>query len=89
MNVLLLYFLFVNCFTFILTGFDKFQAQRQRRRIPEIILFFLAFIGGTIGLLTGMFFFHHKTGKITFIMKFTYVILVQLVVIYLKMTHNI
>lgn len=89
MKVLLLYFLFVNCFTFLLTGYDKFQARRHRRRIPEIVLFLLAFFGGTIGLLTGMFFFNHKTAKITFIMKFSYIILVQIVVIYLKMTHKI
>lgn len=89
MKVLLLYFLFVNCFTFLLTGYDKFQARRHKRRIPEIILFLLAFIGGTIGLLTAMFFFRHKTAKTTFIMKFSYVIIVQIVVIYLKMTNNI
>ncbi|WET00634.1 DUF1294 domain-containing protein [Flavobacterium sp. YJ01] len=89
MKVLLLYFLFINFTTFLLTGYDKFQARRHRRRIPEFILFLLAFIGGTIGLLTGMFFFRHKTGKITFIMKFSYIIIVQIVVIYLKMTNNI
>lgn len=89
MKVLLLYFLFVNCFTFLLTGYDKFQARRNRRRIPEIVLFLFAFIGGTIGLLAGMFFFRHKTAKITFIMKFSYVIIVQIVVIYLKMTNYI
>jgi len=89
MKVLLLYFLFINCFTFLLTGYDKFQARRHRRRIPEIVLFLFAFFGGTIGLLIGMFFFRHKTGKTTFIMKFSYVIIVQIVVIYLKMTNNI
>ncbi|WJS95762.1 DUF1294 domain-containing protein [Flavobacterium johnsoniae] len=89
MKVLLLYFLFINFITFLLTGYDKFQARRHRRRIPEFILFLLAFVGGTIGLLTGMFFFRHKTAKITFIMKFSYIILVQIVVIYLKMTQKI
>jgi uncharacterized membrane protein YsdA (DUF1294 family) len=89
MKVLLLYFLFINSFTFIITGFDKFQAQRHRRRIQEISLLLLAFIGGTIGLLTGMLFFRHKTAKVTFIMKFIYIIVVQIVVIYLKITHNI
>ncbi|MFD2942277.1 DUF1294 domain-containing protein [Flavobacterium notoginsengisoli] len=89
MTVLLLYFLIINIFTFLITGYDKFQARRHNRRIPESVLFILAFIGGTIGLLTGMFFFRHKTSKTTFIMKFSYIIIVQIVVIYLKMTHNI
>ncbi|MBB4800847.1 uncharacterized membrane protein YsdA (DUF1294 family) [Flavobacterium nitrogenifigens] len=89
MKVLLLYFLFVNCFTFLLAGYDKFQARRHRRRIPESVLFIMAFIGGSVGLLIGMFFFRHKTAKTTFIMKFSYIILVQIVVIYLKMTQKI
>ncbi|SFC55282.1 DUF1294 domain-containing protein [Flavobacterium phragmitis] len=89
MKVLLLYFLFVNSLTFLLTGYDKFQARRHNKRIPESTLFVLAFIGGSIGLLTGMFFFRHKTSKTTFIMKFLYIILVQAVLIYLKLTHNI
>ena len=89
MTVLLLYFLIINIFTFLITGYDKFQARRHNRRIQESVLFILAFIGGTIGLLTGMFFFRHKTSKTTFIMKFSYIIIVQIVVIYLKMTHNI
>ncbi|KAF2511347.1 DUF1294 domain-containing protein [Flavobacterium foetidum] len=89
MKVLLLYFLFVNSLTFLLVGYDKFQARRHNRRIPESVLFILAFIGGTIGLLTGMFFFRHKTSKTTFIMKFLYIILVQGVLIYLKWTNNI
>lgn len=89
MKVLLLYFLFVNFLTFIVAGYDKFQAQRHRRRIPEITLLLLAFVGGTIGLLIGMLFFRHKTAKTTFIMKFCYIILVQIVIIYLKLTHNI
>ncbi|MFB9078092.1 DUF1294 domain-containing protein [Flavobacterium procerum] len=89
MKVLLLYFLFVNSITFLLTGYDKFQARRHNSRIPESALFILAFIGGSIGLLIGMFFFRHKTSKTTFIMKFLYIILVQAVLIYLKLTHNI
>jgi len=89
MKVLLLYFLFVNVLTFIITGYDKFLARRNKRRIQEAALFFLAFIGGTIGLFAGMLFFRHKTSKTTFIMKFLYIILVQVVIIYLKYTHNI
>lgn len=89
MKVLLPYFLLINSLTFIITGYDKFQAKRGGRRIQESILFILAFIGGTIGLLAGMFFFRHKIAKTTFVMKFLYIILVQIVIIYLKLSHNI
>lgn len=80
MTVLLLYFLIINIFTFLITGYDKFQARRHNKRIPESVLFILAFVGGTIGLLTGMFFFRHKTSKSSFIIKFGVIFLIQIVV---------
>jgi len=89
MKVLLLYFLFVNFLTFILAGYDKFQSKRHERRIPEITLFLFAFFGGTIGLLAAMFFFRHKIAKTSFVMKFCYIILVQIVIIYLKYNNKI
>lgn len=70
-------------------GYDKFLARKQKRRIPENTLFFLAFIGGTIGLLTAMLIFRHKTAKTSFIVKFAGIILIQIVVIYLKINHKI
>ncbi|CAD0005962.1 DUF1294 domain-containing protein [Flavobacterium chungangense] len=89
MEVLLLYFLFVNVLEFIITGYDKFLARKQKRRIPENTLFFLAFIGGSIGLLTAMLIFSHKTAKTSFIIKFIGIILIQIVIIYLTINHKI
>ncbi|WP_269234073.1 DUF1294 domain-containing protein [Flavobacterium flavigenum] len=89
MEVLLLYFLFVNVLEFIITGYDKFLARKQKRRIPENTLFFLALIGGSIGLLTAMLIFRHKTAKTSFIVKFFVIILVQILLIYLKLTNKI
>jgi uncharacterized membrane protein YsdA (DUF1294 family) len=88
MEVLLLYFLFVNVLEFIITGYDKFLARKQKRRIPENTLFFLALTGGSIGLLTGMLIFRHKSAKTSFIVKFTGIVLVQ-VVVYFKLTYKI
>ncbi len=89
MEVLLIFFLVVNVLEFIITGYDKFLARKQKRRIPENTLFFLAFIGGTIGLLTAMLIFRHKAAKTSFIIKFVGIILIQIVVIYLKLTDEI
>ena len=83
MSILLPYFLFVNIIVFILAGYDKYQARKSKRRIPENTLFFLEAIGGTIGLLTAMFIFRHKTSKTSFIVKFTLIVLIQIVLIYL------
>lgn len=89
MKVLLLYFLIINVLEFIIAGYDKFLARKQKRRIPENTLFFLALIGGTIGLLTAMLIFRHKTAKTSFIIKFAGIFLIQIVVIYLKISHKI
>ncbi|TDW50221.1 uncharacterized membrane protein YsdA (DUF1294 family) [Flavobacterium sp. 270] len=88
MKVLLIYFLVVNVFEFAIAGFDKSMAIKQKRRIPENTLFFLAFIGGTIGLLTAMFLFTHKTSKFSFIAKFAGIILIQVAVAYLIFTYK-
>lgn len=89
MEVLLVYFLVINILEFIITGYDKYLARKQKRRIPENTLFFLALIGGTIGLLTAMLLFKHKTSKTSFIAKFAGIILIQIVVIYLIINHKI
>jgi uncharacterized membrane protein YsdA (DUF1294 family) len=83
MEVLLLYFLFVNIIVFILAGYDKNQARKNKRRIPENTLFFFEAIGGTTGLLLAMLFFRHKTSKTSFIIKFSLILLIQVVLIYL------
>nr|WP_199002705.1 DUF1294 domain-containing protein [Flavobacterium sp. ASV13] len=89
MEVLLLYFLFVNIIVFILAGYDKYQARKNKQRIPENTLFFLEAVGGTIGLLLAMLFFRHKTGKSSFIVKFSFILFLQIVLVYLKLAGKI
>lgn len=89
MKVLLIYFLIVNILLFILAGYDKYLARKNKRRIPENTLFFLEAIGGTIGLLIAMLFFRHKTSKPSFIIKFGIILLLQIVLVYLKLTGKI
>lgn len=89
MEILLLYFLFINIFVFILAGYDKYLARKNKRRISENTLFFLEAIGGTIGLLFAMLLFRHKTSKTSFIVKFTGIFLIQIALVYLKLTHKI
>ena len=62
--MILVYYLFaVNTFAFILYGLDKSYARKNKRRIPEATLLFLAWIGGSIGAFLGMHIFRHKTQK--------------------------
>lgn len=89
MEILLLYFLFISIVVFILAGYDKYLARKNKRRIPENTLFFLEAIGGTIGLLLALLFFRHKTSKTSFIVKFSGIFLIQIVLVYLKLTDKI
>ena len=49
--------------TFLLYGYDKFQAKNDGWRVPERVLLLLGIFGGAIGGLIGMQVFHHKTRK--------------------------
>ncbi len=89
MEILLLYFLFISIVVFILAGYDKYLARNNKRRIPENTLLFLEAIGGTIGLLLALLFFRHKTSKTSFIVKFSGIFLIQIVLVYLKLTDKI
>ena len=81
MKVLLLSFLSINSIVFILAGYDKYSAKRNKRRIPENTLFFLEAIGGTIGLLLAMLLFRHKTTKSSFLWKFFGILIFQLLLV--------
>ena len=51
----------LNVITFLIYAIDKWQAKKNRWRIPESILLLLAVLGGSIGALMGMKIWHHKT----------------------------
>ncbi len=53
----------LNFISFLLFGYDKFQAKRGGWRIPERVLLGLSLFGGGIGALAGMQVFRHKTRK--------------------------
>lgn len=62
----LLILFIANIIAFIIYAIDKWQATRNKWRIPELILLLLAFLGGAFGALCAMILFQHKTQKIVF-----------------------
>lgn len=62
-EVLLVYLLIINIFTFLLYGADKYKARRGEWRIKEAVLLGLAAIGGSPAAWIAMYMFHHKTRK--------------------------
>ena len=61
--VYLAYMLSLNSVLFSFYAYDKVQAKIGGRRIPELILHFLAVIGGPVGGIAGQWLFHHKVRK--------------------------
>ena len=53
--------------TFLLYGFDKAQSKSSGRRIPEVVLHWLALLGGFPGGWAGRSVFRHKTRKASFV----------------------
>ena len=83
MNEALMYFcIVINIITFLVFGYDKWQAKNNKRRISEFHLLLLTAIGGTIGGLLGMNFFKHKTNKFSFILNFYAIAILQIVLLY-------
>jgi uncharacterized membrane protein YsdA (DUF1294 family) len=56
----------INIIALCMMGYDKRQAVRGGRRVPEKRLFLAAFIGGAAGILIGMRWFRHKTKHAAF-----------------------
>lgn len=74
-----LYFLLaINVITLILFGVDKLKAKKHWWRIPEATLLIMAGISGTIGALSGMYLFHHKTMHKKFYIGVPSILLLQI-----------
>ncbi len=57
-----------NIAVFALYGADKARAKTRRRRVPESVLLWTAFLFGSVGATAGIFLFRHKTNHIKFIL---------------------
>jgi len=62
---------------FLLFGFDKWRAGRERgRRLAEATLLWTCALGGWPGGLLGLLIFRHKSAKASFQLKFAGVFLI-------------
>ncbi|WP_283421270.1 DUF1294 domain-containing protein [Chryseobacterium profundimaris] len=73
----------ISIITFIIFGIDKRKAIKHQRRISENILLTFTFFGGTIGALLGMLIFRHKISKRSFLLKFSGIVIIQIMLVYL------
>lgn len=72
----------INLFTFVLFGFDKWNAADGTWRVRERTLWLFSLLGGSVGALLAMHVFRHKTKKGSFQFVMALIIAVQLAVAY-------
>ena len=88
-RILLIYLAVVNILTIIVFGVDKMNAKSNRQRVRIVTLLGLAFSGGSVGALIGMYGFHHKTKKAYFTVGVPLILLMQVVVLFYVMNMGI
>ena len=79
MKLLLVYLLLVNAIGLLLMRTDKNNARKKLWRIPERLLIGIAITGGSLGILLGMYLFHHKTRHKKFTVTVPFLFLLQTV----------
>ena len=55
LNIIYIYLLLINILTFVIFGIDKLRAIFNKHRIKEAKLFYLCFLGGSIGSLLAIY----------------------------------
>lgn len=84
-NFLVKYLIVLNVISFVAFAIDKLNAIKGRSRIRILTLLGLAFAGGSIGSLFGMYLFRHKIRKDYFAVGIPLIIVMQIVVIFYLM----
>ena len=79
MKLLLAYLLIINAAGLLLMLTDKWKARKNRRRIPEATLMTVAALGGSTGILLGMYLFRHKTLHHKFTLGIPLILALQIV----------
>ena len=84
-KILMIYLGIINVITFLAFAIDKLHAVKGKRRIRIITLLGLAFVGGSLGALLGMYTLRHKTKVYYFTVGVPLIMIMQAVVMFFVM----
>ena len=79
MKYIAIYLLLINALAFLLMLIDKIKAKKNLWRIPEKALILTAALGGSVGALTGMYLFRHKTKHLKFTIGIPVILALQII----------
>ena len=74
-------FVILNVLAYLIIHFDKRNSRSGKKRVSEASLLTMAAIGGSIGILVGMFVYRHKTRKKRFSLGVPLIIAMQILLI--------
>ncbi len=80
-NLFLFYLLIINIASFYAMYIDKKKAINHEYRISENTLIVLSLVGGSLGILLGMYRFHHKTKKNKFKIGVPIILIIQMLIL--------
>lgn len=75
---ILLVLIIINVVGVVIVALDKYKAIKHKWRIPERNIFFVAILGGAVGVYTGMLIFRHKTRHWKFMIGVPAILVVQM-----------
>ena len=76
----MIYLVIINVLGFLIMGLDKAKAKKQKYRISENTLLFVALMGGSLGSYLGMYCFHHKTKHVKFYIGMPLILFIQILI---------
>lgn len=82
MKILLYYLLIINLYGIFLMYSDKKKSIKGKWRVPEANLFFIALIFGSLGILSGMYIFRHKTKHKKFVFLIPLICFIQIYILF-------
>lgn len=87
-TLLIIYIITINLIGFFIMGIDKRRARKNKWRVQEKTLFLIALLFGSIGVLTGMYVFRHKTRHLSFKLGIPAIIAAQVLLVVLIFSWN-
>ena len=87
-----IYLLYISLIAFTLYAYDKYQSFKSTKniqRVSEKKLLFTTLLGGTVGSILAMMIFRHKIKKVSFIIKFSVVVIIQTIVTFLYIKQGL
>lgn len=78
MRIFFFYLIILNLAGLIFMWSDKRKAIRHAWRTPEKTLFGIALLGGSAGILAGMYLFRHKTKHMSFVIGVPVILMLQI-----------